>query len=52
MEALAVIETEIPTPTADGLWHAPVIGERAFLVLDGSPQAFDEDVIPCPPMLI
>ncbi len=49
MEALAIIEAEIPTQTADGLWHAPVIVERDFLVLDGSPQALDEDVIQRPP---
>ena len=49
MEALAIIEAEIPTQMADGLWHAPVIVEIDFLVLDGSPQALDEDVIQRPP---
>ena len=34
MEALAIIEAEIPTQMADGLWHALVIVEIDFLVLE------------------
>src|SRR5918998_1283490 len=49
LQALALVEGDIPPQTADSLRNAPVIVARDLLVLEGPPQALDEDVVQRPP---
>jgi hypothetical protein len=49
LQARALVEGDIPPQTADRLRNAPVIVELDLLVLEGPPQALDEDVVQRPP---
>ena len=44
-----MIAADRPAQTADGRWHAAVLVERDCRVLDGAPQACDEEVLHRPP---
>ncbi len=45
MQALAVIEGEIPAHMADGVRHASILVVIDLFILDGPPSALDNDVI-------
>jgi hypothetical protein len=49
MQALAVIEGEIPAQMADGVRHASIIVEIDLFIRDGLPYALDKDVVQRPP---